>query len=1178
MLRTSMKWSVIYVLEALALLLALAIFAVGAALWRLSSGPVTLDYFRSDAETMLRQAFDGDLVSLGRLEARFDPEAQTLVVQARDVSVAESSGEVIARAPLIEAGLAVDALLLGRIEPVEVNIVGGSVSVVRRADGAVGAGLGNVDRVALTARPPARGGDDSAALFQLLENPASSNGMLGRLQRMRIENAAVRLVDEISGIAWLVDDAGVTLDRDRTRILAEIEGRVATSAGYAPLSIRLEAGASLNSLLLEARAENLSPSALAPDNGPGSGLQSLNAPLSFDLVVNAMRETGIRTASLDLFVAAGEIMQGGASKRFDGAALRASFDPIEGQLRIYEGRVESEVVTASVTGLLSDIGQYVGVLPTRWRFDLDFTEGFVDLGPVFERPPSWTGFGVEGLIDIAERRAELDQLTADLGSVVARLSGDASLVQAADGSWLPNLRLSGPIEGDVQPDLVLAYWPVNLAEGAREWIEQGILGGRFYNSQFDLDLDAASVLAGRLANDRMSLSFDFENADVRYISTMSMMTEARGSAVLLGNAFEARVESGRIGDLEIFDGLVDMPRLNPKGAIATYSGHARGEATDLLQLIDEEPMGFPTAYGVDPTAIGGEGLVRFEIRRAMLSEVDPEDIEFEIMGDFTGVTQIIPGTDLELVDGVVHLEANADGLSAQGEASLLDASVQVDWQENFQAAEDVPSTTFTVAAELGARTLDRFGIPARRFLTGSVGIEAHARSNGLDIVSIDIDADLTNAALEAPGGVWFKPVGVQGSAGLTLSTNEQGHYLLEEVVAATEGLTLDAAAEIAPGGRLIRASIHHIHMEDFVDMSGRLAAPTEPGGPFTARLTGSYLDAREIIPNLMSFGGEAEEGSEVEEPEAEDVPLSLTLDLGRLVVTDETLLDDFSVIWRGETDGVRAFSMSGHSSEGPFHASFGAPVEGAAREFRVEAQSAERLLALLGQSNYVRGGQLSILGEAPPLGVDGPLTARVEVSNMTLVGVPVLARILAAGSFDGLSRLLNGQGIGFDRVDADIMFEDGLLTIGEARAAGESLGVTAAGTVDFDGRAAAIDGNLAPSYVLNSLFGELPVIGELLVSRPGEGIIGITYSVEGPFDGLTVFANPLSAFAPGVLRRIFEGTAASRAARNRAENANEAATDVEDTAEQEETPIQAESEDFDPDDMPPAEPQPIDQR
>ena len=83
----------------------------------------------------------------------------------------------------------------------------------------------------------------------------------------------------------------------------------------------------------------------------------------------------------------------------------------------------------------------------------------------------------------------------------------------------------------------------------------------------------------------------------------------------------------------------------------------------------------------------------------------------------------------------------------------------------------------------------------------------------------------------------------------------------------------------------------------------------------------------------------------------------------------------------------------------------------------------------------------------------------------------------------------------------------------------------------------------------------MPVIGDILVSRPGEGVFGITYSVEGPFDSLTVFANPLAVFAPGVLRRIFEGTAAERAARERAEQGEaDAETPQDDPAELEAQP------------------------
>jgi len=728
-----------------------------------------------------------------------------------------------------------------------------------------------------------------------------------------------------------------------------------------------------------------------------------------------------------------------------------------------------------------------------------------------------------GQVDVSERKINFDRMDVDLGSVTTRFEGEAFLSQVETGEWFPNLRLSGLLEGDISPETVLSYWPVSAADGARDWVETGIISGRFYNARFDIDLDAASIAAGQLANDRLMLSFEFEDAVVAYVSTMTPIVEARGNAVLRGNAFEVDMEYGRIRDLVLSQGFVDMPRLNPKGAMARYGGHVTGSAFDVLSLIDEEPLGFPTDYGIDPASIGGEGVLDFELSRAMLSEVDEKDIPFSVEANFSGVSLNIPGTGLTLENGDVHLIANQDELLADGNGHLLDTPLHVLWREDFTADDDIASTSFEVSANMGARALDAFGVPARRFLDGYIHVEARAISDGLDIQEIDVDANLMDATLEAPGGVWLKEAGVPGMAGFTLSTNDAGNYVLEEFLARSTGLEIAANAEITKEGRLVSAEADRVHIEGLVEMTGRLAAPQGDGQAFVVNLSGQYLDAREFIPQMRSLNGDGE-----------DVPLSLTVDVGRLMVTDESVFEDFSVIWRGEEAGIRALSISGRTPEGPFHASFGAPEEGAEREFRLEAQSLGRLTGLAGLTGYASGGQISVLGEAPPLGVEGPLIARVEIKDLTLVRVPILARLLAAGSFEGLAALLNGDGISFETIDGDVMLEDGLLTLRDTRATGSSLGVTAAGTIDFDGETTAIDGNLAPSYVLNSFLGEVPLIGDMLVSRPGEGVFGITYSVEGPFDGLTVFANPLSALAPGVLRRLFEGTAAERAARDRA--------------------------------------------
>ena len=54
------------------------------------------------------------------------------------------------------------------------------------------------------------------------------------------------------------------------------------------------------------------------------------------------------------------------------------------------------------------------------------------------------------------------------------------------------------------------------------------------------------------------------------------------------------------------------------------------------------------------------------------------------------------------------------------------------------------------------------------------------------------------------------------------------------------------------------------------------------------------------------------------------------------------------------------------------------------------------------------------------------------------------------------------------------------------------------------------------------MLGNVPVIGDLLVSRRGEGVFGMTYSINGPAAQPRVGVNPVSALTPGILRRIFE--------------------------------------------------------
>lgn len=54
------------------------------------------------------------------------------------------------------------------------------------------------------------------------------------------------------------------------------------------------------------------------------------------------------------------------------------------------------------------------------------------------------------------------------------------------------------------------------------------------------------------------------------------------------------------------------------------------------------------------------------------------------------------------------------------------------------------------------------------------------------------------------------------------------------------------------------------------------------------------------------------------------------------------------------------------------------------------------------------------------------------------------------------------------------------------------------------------------------MFEDIPLLGDILNSRKGEGIFGVTYGITGEVDELRVAVNPVSMLAPGFLRKIFQ--------------------------------------------------------
>jgi hypothetical protein len=86
---------------------------------------------------------------------------------------------------------------------------------------------------------------------------------------------------------------------------------------------------------------------------------------------------------------------------------------------------------------------------------------------------------------------------------------------------------------------------------------------------------------------------------------------------------------------------------------------------------------------------------------------------------------------------------------------------------------------------------------------------------------------------------------------------------------------------------------------------------------------------------------------------------------------------------------------------------------------------------------------------------------------------------------------------------------------------GPAIGTTIEGYIDTMYDRVNMTGTFVPVYGLNNMFAKIPVLGMLLGGGANEGLFGLNFRISGPATAPVLSINPLSALAPGFLRKIF---------------------------------------------------------
>jgi len=434
------------------------------------------------------------------------------------------------------------------------------------------------------------------------------------------------------------------------------------------------------------------------------------------------------------------------------------------------------------------------------------------------------------------------------------------------------------------------------------------------------------------------------------------------------------------------------------------------------------------------------------------------------------------------------------------------------------------STVIGVKGLLDAAGREALGFRATDYLKGPVGVTGTLTGRRGQLVAGDLALDLTPSTLSLDLLGISKPMGFPASAHGLLGFGPHSTLRTANITIAGPSLSGAMTVVFDDNGKLVSLNAPAFKSGAANDFAFSLTRG--PAG-VDIDVHGRSLDGTQIARRGSSSAGTKDAPGKG----TFDEPFHITAKLDRLALRSGVSISPFALDVSGTAERPAAMTLSGRIGKtGTLEGNI-APF-GNDRRLRLQTNDFGTLAHGLFGFASIKGGKLDLQATlhgpaaAPPTTVvdlANDYEGTVRLKDFRLLNQPFLARLFSAGSLVGFGNLMQGGGIEVDDLKIPFSAKNGVLGILNARATGPAIGVSAEGYVDRPKNEIALKGTLVPLFGINSALGYIPLLGELLVSKPGEGILGMVYSVEGNADEPRVSINPLSMVTPGFFRRIFEG-------------------------------------------------------
>jgi hypothetical protein len=750
-------------------------------------------------------------------------------------------------------------------------------------------------------------------------------------------------------------------------------------------------------------------------------------------------------------------------------------------------------VSGRISMAITDQGKFETV-----DFDVMGKAGALDLAPVFAAPSKVSAMIAQGSLDIENRALLFNELVLERDTAHASLVG---LILVEDGG--PRVTLNGRIEG-FTPTQIDEYWPTAFAPPVHAWFADSIKDGVVTEGTVRLNVGPDQLSGAGLPAEAVEARFLVSGVTARYLDDMPPITEGEGSLRLTGDSVDLELSSGRLGDLVLQEGSIQMVESAPKTWDATLEFVASGDNREVLRLIDTEPLRLTERFGMTPDSVRGVSATRVRLGFPVRRDLTLNDLSFAAASNIRDAEIDDAIGEVDLSQGNVTLEITKAGMQADGMVALNGVPFGVIWRQTFQPDNGI-TTRIHLSGHLNDTARISLGVPVNEILVGEILAEVDIRSSGGQLIDAVFNVDLTPALVDIKLLQVTKLPAKPARASFLVRPLDGGGTRIEQATFNSDALAASGVIELGQEGTLRR-----IDLDRLAFGRSRVAASIRPRAPdgFIVAINGPQIDAG---PFLDAFLNQAT---------SELPPLNLSLSTDLMILSERRSLHNVE----GElnyVESLESLRASGSiNGDAPINVELVTTQEGPQR-LTIAGTNAGALARTTGLFDDAVGGALLVSASLRESDTGPVIDGRMEVTDLRVTRASKLARVLSLASLTGLLDVMTGEGLHFARADVPFRFHAGLLEVIDARAFGPSLGITLDGEINGDADEISMYGTLVPAYTINSVLGEIPLIGPLLVGREGEGVFALTYGISGTVEEPVITVNPLSALAPGFLRNFF---------------------------------------------------------